>query len=64
MCLPFHSTHILQGLDVGLFGPLQHVYSEELDRWMTMGGNTIQKGQFHKYCMIEDTTINRKLTIY
>ena len=23
-CLPLHSTHLLQPLDVGLFGPLQH----------------------------------------
>ena len=25
-CLPPHTTHLLQPLDVGLFGPLQHAY--------------------------------------
>ena len=31
LCLPPHSTHLLQPLDVGLFGPLQHAYPEEID---------------------------------
>ncbi|PWW77961.1 CENP-B protein [Tuber magnatum] len=29
---PSHSTHLLQPLDVGLFGPLQHFYSMGLDK--------------------------------
>ena len=28
MCLPAHSTHLLQPLDVGVFGPLQHYYGK------------------------------------
>jgi len=65
MCLPSHSTHILQSLDVGLVGPLQHAKSEELDTWMRKGGNSIKKGQFHKYYSINNTiTVYRKLTVY
>ena len=32
MCLPAHTTHILQPADVGLLGPLQHFYSTYVDR--------------------------------
>jgi hypothetical protein len=31
ICLPVHSTHLLQPLDVGLFGPLQRAYTTELE---------------------------------
>jgi len=48
ICLPAHSTHILQPVDVGLFGPLLHCYSNELDIWVRKGGNAIKKGQFYK----------------
>jgi hypothetical protein len=64
MCLPSHSIHILQLLDVGLFGSLQCPDSEELDIWMRKGGNTIKKRQFHKYYSKKDTTLQRKLTVY
>jgi hypothetical protein len=30
-CMPPHSTHLLQPLDVGCFQPLQHYYSQEID---------------------------------
>jgi len=30
-CMPPHSTHLLQPLDVGCFQPLQHYYSHEID---------------------------------
>ena len=30
-CLPPHSTHLLQLLDIGLFGPLQHYYEIGID---------------------------------
>jgi hypothetical protein len=32
--LPPHSTHRLQPLDVGLFGPLAQYYTQEIDRFM------------------------------
>ena len=30
-CLPPHSTHLLQPLDVGLFSPLQKYYGKQVD---------------------------------
>ncbi|RPB08975.1 hypothetical protein P167DRAFT_476577, partial [Morchella conica CCBAS932] len=50
-CLPPHSTHLLQPLDVGLFGPLQKHYSNILDEDMEeSGGDTgINKGIFLKH---------------
>ena len=30
-CLPVHTTHILQPLDVGLFGPLQSYYGRRVE---------------------------------
>lgn len=45
-CLPPHSTHLLQPLDVGLFSPLQRHYSNMLDKHMESGDLGINKGQF------------------
>jgi hypothetical protein len=45
-CLPAHSTHLLQPLDVGLFGPLQKYYSNGLDARMEAGDKGINKGDF------------------
>ncbi|KAF8241590.1 DDE-domain-containing protein, partial [Wilcoxina mikolae CBS 423.85] len=33
-CFPSHSTHLLQPLDVGLFGPLQKYYGKAADTHM------------------------------
>jgi len=35
--LPPHSTHLLQPLDVGLFGPLQYYYSSAVDKVIHRG---------------------------
>ena len=45
-CLPPHTTHLLQPLDVGLFGPLQHAYSKAMDDAMRTGVSGIFKGNF------------------
>ena len=45
-CLPPHTTHLLQPLDVGLFGPLQHAYSKAVDDTMRTGVSGIFKGNF------------------
>lgn len=47
LCLPAHSTHLLQPLDVGLFGPLQRNYAESLDNWLQDGNAGIHKGTFY-----------------
>lgn len=48
-CLPPHSIHLLQPLDVGLFGPLQHYYSTILDKAAESGDLGINKGIFLQY---------------
>ena len=46
LCLPPYSTHLLQPLDVRLFGPLQYSYSEEVDAWTRDHHDMIRKGNF------------------
>lgn len=48
-CLPPHSTHLLQPLDIGLFGPLQRHYSNILDEAAQGGELGINKGMFLQY---------------
>jgi len=45
-CLPSHTTHLLQPLDVGLFSPLQKAYGKEVDRLTHFGNVAINKGNF------------------
>lgn len=33
LCLPAHSTHRLQPLDVGIFGPLNKAYKKQVSEW-------------------------------
>jgi len=46
ICLPSHSTHILQPLDVGIFSPLSTYYRQELEDRVRQQGpyGTIKKG--------------------
>ena len=46
LCLAPHSTHVLQPLDVGLIGPLQHCYSHAIDNAIRNGVHRINKGNF------------------
>jgi len=39
LCLPSHSTHLLQPLDVGLFGPYQYFYGVPVDNYICSGQN-------------------------
>ncbi|PWW79681.1 hypothetical protein C7212DRAFT_169887, partial [Tuber magnatum] len=43
---PAHSTHLLQPLDVGLFRPLQHYYTNGLDSFIHKGHAGMSKGDF------------------
>ena len=45
-CIPPHTTHLLQSLDVGLFGPLQNQYSKLTDQRMSNGQGVVRKGNF------------------
>lgn len=46
ICLPAHSTHLLQPLDVGIFGPLQHYYGKAADTHMRDTRTGVKKGTF------------------
>jgi len=45
-CLPSHSTHLLQPLDVGIFGPLQNSYGREVDKYSRDSEEGIKKSVF------------------
>ncbi|RKK17113.1 hypothetical protein BFJ66_g18036, partial [Fusarium oxysporum f. sp. cepae] len=46
LCMPSHSSHILQPLDVGCFGPLKQAYGRQIERKMRAGTTHISKEDF------------------
>jgi hypothetical protein len=46
LCMPSHSSHILQPLDVGCFGPLKKAYSKEIEGLMRAHITHITKADF------------------
>jgi len=46
VCLPPHSSHKVQPLDVGCFGPLKQAYSQELQAQMGRGIQHVCKEEF------------------
>ena len=47
LCLPAHTTHILQPLDVGIFAPLSIIYSNHIQRKSRLGATySIDKVDF------------------
>uniref|UniRef100_A0A8H7K3S6 Transposase n=2 Tax=Bionectria ochroleuca TaxID=29856 RepID=A0A8H7K3S6_BIOOC len=46
LCMPSHSSHILQPLDVGCFGPLKKAYGKEIEGIMRAGITHITKADF------------------
>ena len=49
LCFPAHTTHLLQPLDVGLFGPLQKYYGKAADDHMPETRTAVVKGTFWKF---------------
>ena len=45
-CLPSHSTHLLQPLDVGIFSPLQNFYGRQVDDYSRDTEEGIKKSVF------------------
>ena len=45
-CLPPHSTHLLQPLDVGLFAPLQHHYGKRVEKYHQTTNQGITHSKF------------------
>lgn len=46
LCMPPHSSHFLQPLDVGCFGPLKASYSKQIEKMMRMQITHITKDDF------------------
>jgi hypothetical protein len=46
LCMPPHSSHLLQPLDVGVFGPLKRAYGKLVEGMMIAGNNHIDKDDF------------------
>ena len=46
LCMPPHSSHLLQPLDVGCFGPLKRAYYTEIDSWSRYSGTQVKKETF------------------
>jgi hypothetical protein len=46
LCYPAHATHIYQGLDVVVFGPLKEYWSQELDTFQSQTKQKITKANF------------------
>jgi len=46
LCMPAHSSHILQPLDVGCFGPLKQAYGRQVEDLMRMHITHISKLEF------------------
>jgi hypothetical protein len=46
LCMPAHSSHLLQPLDVGCFGPLKQLYSKEIKNLIQVHISHITKIKF------------------
>ena len=46
VCMPPHSSHLLQPLDVGCFSILKHLYGKRVETLMSLGVNQIDKQEF------------------
>ncbi|KAF5201710.1 Pogo transposable element [Thalictrum thalictroides] len=46
LCMPPHSSHILQPLDVGCFSPLKNIYGGQVEANIRLGVNHIDKPEF------------------
>jgi DDE superfamily endonuclease len=49
LCLPPHSTHVLQPLDVGIFSPLAKAYKTHIQQHSVFGAERITNEQFLKF---------------
>lgn len=46
LCMPPHSSHLLQPLDVSCFSPLKQAYGQHVQKSMVLGINHIDKDEF------------------
>ncbi|KIJ89902.1 hypothetical protein K443DRAFT_117377, partial [Laccaria amethystina LaAM-08-1] len=46
LCYPSHATHVYQGLDVVIFGPLKLFWTQEKDKWLCEKRTKVDKTNF------------------
>ena len=46
LILPPHCSHLLQPLDVGVYGPLKRFHAQEVDRYTRVGIKRIQRSHW------------------
>jgi len=46
LCYPAHTTHVYQGLDVAVFGPLKQMWSEEWNKYERETKKSLTKETF------------------
>jgi hypothetical protein len=60
LCMPPHSSHILQPLDVSCFGPLKKAYGKRIEGLMRLGVNHIDKADFLRiYIEVQDKAMSQ-----
>ncbi len=61
LCIPLHSSHLLQPLDVGCFKPLKQAYSRQVEDLIQMYINYVSKLEFfYSFCKAFFTSIIEK----
>lgn len=63
ICMPAHSSHLLQPLDVGCFAPLKRAYGRLVENKMRLGFNHIDKFDFLEAYLQAHTEVFRPDTI-
>ena len=63
LCLPSHSTHVLQSLDIGIFAPLATYYKNNILKITRFGGSyQVDKIDFiEQYLLARDTTFTTRI---
>lgn len=61
LCLPPHSTHELQPLDVGVFGPLAKAYRQLVSEGALFGATRINNAQFLSFYQRARKTISKNI---
>ena len=64
LCMPPHSSHLLQPLDVGVFGPLKCAYGKLVEAIMRGGNNHIDKTDFLSLYPTARNTVFTRENIY
>jgi hypothetical protein len=56
-CMPSHSTHHLQPLDVGIFGPYQHYYGEAIDNEIRLSHGILNIGKHNFWSILQQARV-------